>query len=137
MLPESNAYVKSYDGQTKWMYFLIVDDDFLEKCNTIWDKLRDDIKKEFDCESVYNKEFLKTKIKSHCDEVTDFNDKGIVKVDSNHTCAAVISLDSALMKDEHYYPQVFLKECKYIQKKVVRCIMSLISQIKNRLKLSG
>ena len=66
--------------------------------------------------------------------MTDFNDKGIVKVESNHTCSAVISLDSALMKDEHYYPQVFLKECKYIQKKVVRCIMSLISQIKNRLK---
>ena len=137
MLPESNAYVKSYDGQTKWMHFLIADDDFLEKCNIIWDKVRDNIKKEFDCQPVYNKEFLKTKIKSHCDEVTDFNDKGIVKVDSNHTCAAVISLDSALMKDEHYYPQVFLKECKYIQKKVVRCIMSLISQIKNRLKLSG
>ena len=107
------------------------------KCNTIWDKVRDDIKNEFDCEPVYNKEFLKTKIKSHCDEVTDFIDKGIVKVDSNHTCSAVISLDSALMKDEHYYPQVFLKECQYIQKKVVRCIMSLMSQIKNRLKLSG
>ena len=68
MLPESNAYVKSYDGQTKWMHFLIFDDDFLEKCNTIWDKVRDNIKKEFDCQPVYNKEFLKTKIKSHCDD---------------------------------------------------------------------
>ena len=27
MLPKMNAYVKSYDGQTKWMYFLIEDDD--------------------------------------------------------------------------------------------------------------
>ena len=23
MLPKTNAYVKGYDGQTKWMYFLI------------------------------------------------------------------------------------------------------------------
>ena len=27
----------SYDGQTKWMYFLIEDDNLLEKYNTIWD----------------------------------------------------------------------------------------------------
>ena len=67
---------------------------------------------------MYNKEFLKTKIKSHGDEITDFSDKEIPKVDSNHTCLAVISLDSALKKDDNYYPQVFLKERKYIEKKV-------------------
>ena len=27
MFPKASAYVKSYDGQTKWMYFLIEDDD--------------------------------------------------------------------------------------------------------------
>ena len=37
----------------------------------------DDIKKEFDSEPVYNKNFLKAKIKSHCDEVTDFYAKKI------------------------------------------------------------
>ena len=36
MLPKTRAYVKSYDGQTKWMYFLIKDDGLLEKCNSIW-----------------------------------------------------------------------------------------------------
>ena len=39
MLPKTSAHVRSYDGQTKWMYFLIEDDDLLEKCNTIWDKI--------------------------------------------------------------------------------------------------
>ena len=43
-------------------------------------------------------------------------------VDSNQTCLAIISLDSALKKDENYYPQVFLNKCKYIGKKVVRHI---------------
>ena len=28
---KASAYVKSYDGQTKWMYFLIEDYDLLEK----------------------------------------------------------------------------------------------------------
>ena len=32
-------------------------------------------KKEFDSETVHNKEFLKTKIKSHGDEVIDFYEK--------------------------------------------------------------
>ena len=66
MLPTTSAYVKSYDGQTKWMFFLIDDDDLLEKYNTIWDKNK------FDSEPVYNKEFLKTKIKSHGYGITDF-----------------------------------------------------------------
>ena len=74
MLPKTSAYVKSYDGQTKWMYFLIEDDDLLRKYNTIWDKVSADIKKGSDSEPVYNKEFLKTKIKSHGNEVTYFYD---------------------------------------------------------------
>ena len=36
MLPKRSPYVKSYDGQTKWMQLLIEDDDLLEKYNTIW-----------------------------------------------------------------------------------------------------
>ena len=74
MLPKTNAYVKIYDGQTKWMYFLVEDDDLLKECNTIWEKITADIKK-IDSEPVYNKEYLKTKIKSKGDEVTDFCDK--------------------------------------------------------------
>ena len=72
---------------------------------------------------------MKTKIKSYGDEVTDFYDKRISKVDSNHTCLAVISLDSALKKDDNYYRQVFLKECKYIEKKVIRHINDNFSHL--------
>ena len=72
MLPKTSAYVKSYDGQNKWIYFLIEDDEFLEKYNTVWDNVSADIKMEFDSEPVYDKNYLKTKIKYHGDEVTDF-----------------------------------------------------------------
>ena len=99
--------------------FLIEDNDLLEKYNTIWDKVSADIKKEFDRKPVYNKIFWKTKIKSHGNKVTDFYDKKFPKLDSNCTCLAVISSDSALKKDDNYSPQVFLKECKYIEKKVL------------------
>ena len=41
-----SAYVKIFDGKTKWIYVLFEDDDWLEKYNTIWDKVSADIKKE-------------------------------------------------------------------------------------------
>ena len=113
MLPKTS--VKSYDGQSKWMHFCIENGDLLEKYYTICDKVRADIKKEFDSEPVYNKIFSKTKIKSCCDEVTDFYDKEIPKVDTDYTCLVRISLGYALKQDENYYLQVFLKECKYIK----------------------
>ena len=78
MLPQSSAYVESCDRQTKGIYFLIENNDFLEKYNTIWDKV------------------------------------------SAHTCLTVISLDSAFKKDGNYHAQVLVKECKYIEKKVIR-----------------
>ena len=70
MLPITSPYVKNYDRQTKWKHFLIEDDGLLKKYNTIWDKVSADIKKEFDSKPVYNKNYLKTKIKSHGDEAT-------------------------------------------------------------------
>ena len=59
MLPKTSAYIKCYAGKTKWMYFLINNDDLLEKYNTVWDKVKADVRKEFDSEPVYNKIFWK------------------------------------------------------------------------------
>ena len=85
MFPKTSAYVKCYDGQIKWMYFLI--------------KLALIYKKEFDSQLVYNEKFLKTKVKSHGDEITDFYDKKIPKIDSNHICLTVITLDLLSKKE--------------------------------------
>ena len=88
------------------MYFLIEDDDSLEKQNTFRDKVSVDTRKQFDSDLVYNENYLNTEIKS-CHEITDFYDKKIPKLDSNLTCLAVISLDSTLRKDDKYHLQVF------------------------------
>ena len=44
MLPKTSAYVNYYDGQTKWMHFLIEDHNLLKIYNTDWNKVRADIK---------------------------------------------------------------------------------------------
>ena len=80
------------------MYFLIEDIDLLGKYNTIYNKVSADIKKETDSEPIYKKLILKTKVKSHRDEVEDFYKKEIPSVDSNRTCLAVISFYSSIRK---------------------------------------
>ena len=46
--------------------FFIEDDGWLEKYNTFWNKVTADLKKEFDSEPVYNKDFLKTNKQIKC-----------------------------------------------------------------------
>ena len=55
MLPKTSAYVKSCDGQSKWMYFLIEDDELIEKYSAIQYKSSGNSKKEFDSRPVHNK----------------------------------------------------------------------------------
>ena len=45
MLHNTNACVKSYDEQSKWICFLIEGNELLEKYKTFWDKISADIKK--------------------------------------------------------------------------------------------
>ena len=59
------------------------------------------IEKRISYKPVYNREHLKTKINSHGDEVTYLYKKIFPKVDSNHTFLAVITLDTALKKDQN------------------------------------
>ena len=40
------------------MYYLIEDDELLEKYNYVWNKVIDSIKKELNSKPIYNKNFL-------------------------------------------------------------------------------
>ena len=74
------------------------------------------MKKEFDSEPILNKFFWENKINSYGDKATYFRDQEIPEVWSNYACLSVILIDFVFKKDESYYSQVFLKECKYIEK---------------------
>ena len=60
--------------------------------------------------------FLKTKIGSDGDEATDLHAIKILEAGYNYICWSVIFINSVLNIDENYYPQVFLKKFKYIEK---------------------
>ena len=49
------------------------------------------------------KKTFENQVKSYSDKTTHFHDKEILKVDSNHTCLAVISLDYSSNWLGNYY----------------------------------
>ena len=97
------------------MNILVKDDNLLKKYNDICNKVSNRMKNELDCESIYNKNFLKTKIRSN-GEAIGFHTIKIPEAVFDYICWLMILINSVLKKDENYYPQVFLKECKYIEK---------------------
>ena len=57
-----SAYRRDFD-ETKHMSFLIKNDKLLEKYTEICEKVKSNLKKEFDSELVYNEKYVKAKIK--------------------------------------------------------------------------
>ena len=112
-----SAYRRHFD-ETKYMSFLINDDELLEKYNNIWEKVKNDIKKEFDSEPVYNKKYLKAKIKSYNGkDNTSFNNNKISKEGSQFISSSVILIDSVFRTGKNYCARVFLKNVNLLLKK--------------------
>ena len=112
-----SVYRRHFD-ETKYMSFLINDDELLEKYNNIWEKVKNDIKKEFDSEPVYNKKYLKAKIKSYNGkDNTSFNNNKISKEGSQFISSSVILIDSVFRTGKNYYARVFLKNVNLLLKK--------------------
>ena len=59
-----SAYRNDFDA-TKYMTFLITDDQLLKNIMRLKEKVKNIIKKELESQPVYNEKYLKTKIKSH------------------------------------------------------------------------
>ena len=122
------AYRKDFD-ETKYVSFLIKDDELLEKYNELWENVKNIIKKEFDSEPVYNEKYLKAKIKFYNGKInTNFHNNKIPKEGSQFICLPLILIDSVFRTGNNYYPQVFLEECKYVitEKKVPKYIIDNI-----------
>ena len=102
-----SPYRKDFD-ETKYVSFLIKDDELLEKYNKIWEKVKNSLKKEFDSEPVFNEKYLKAKMKYYIGKIsTSFHDNKIAKGGFQFICLLVILIDSFFRTDKNYYPQVF------------------------------
>ena len=99
------------------MSYLIKDDELLKQHNKIWKNVKNTICKEFDSDPVYNKKYLKAKIKSYNGKInTNFHNDKIPKEGSQCICLSVILINSVFRTSKNYYPEMFLEECKYVVK---------------------
>ena len=105
-----------YNEETKYLSFLIKDDRkhnnndimMLEKYNKFWDKVRYTIRIGFRSQPVYNKKYLKTKVKSYEAKTnTNFHNDKKSKESFHCICLSVILIDSVFRIGKTYYPQVF------------------------------
>ena len=60
-------------GESKYISFLIKDDELLEKYNEIQKKVKNSLKEELDSKPIYNEKYLKAKIKSYYGKINPNN----------------------------------------------------------------
>ena len=111
-LPRISAYRRDFD-KTICMTLLIKDVKILKKYNEIWQKVTKIIYKEVDSNPVYNEKYIETKIKVYVKKVnTNFHGNKIPIESLECVCLSLILLDAVYRKNNKYFPQVFLEECK-------------------------
>ena len=102
--PKTSTFRRDFD-ETKYISFLIKDDELFEKYNEIREKVENSLKKEFDSEPVYNEKYLKTKTKSYIGKInTNFHNNKIPGEGSQFISLSVISIDSGFRTGKNYYP---------------------------------
>ena len=95
-------------------FFLVYDQEVLNKYNKILDKIKDSFGKRLDSEPVYNDKYIKSEISLYS---INFYDTKMLIENKRYICLFVILLDSTFANlHKEYYSQIFLKECKYTVK---------------------
>ena len=114
-----NGYKKYFENGRKNLSFLIKNDEVWEKFEDIWDVIKNKLGIKFHSEPIYEKKYLKAKIRKFDDDIkTNFLGNGLPKENMYYTCIACITIDSVIRMNKKNYPQVYLEECKYKIKKI-------------------
>ena len=121
----SNEWIHNYFRGKKGgknMFFMVKDDNVLDKYNKIWDKIKEKLNIKFHSMPVYDETYIKAKVREFDGKIkTNFLGNEVPKENMHYTCIACITIDSVMRMDKKNYPQVYLEECKYRVKKY-RCL---------------
>ena len=119
ILPQMSGYIKYFENGSKNMSFFIKDDKVWDKCDKIWDVIKNKLNIKFYSEPVYEYKYLKAKVREFDSVIkTNFLGNNIPKENMHYTCIACITIDSVMRIDKKNHPQVYLEECKYRVKKI-------------------
>ena len=101
------------------MSVITKDDDVLDKCNKIWDKIKETLNIKFQSMPVYDEQYIKAKVTEFNGVIkTNFLSDEVPKENKHYTCIACITIDSVLRMEKKNYPEVYLEEFKNKTKKI-------------------
>ena len=63
ILPQMSGYIEYFENGGKNMSFVIKDDDVLDKCNEIWNKIKKTLSIKFHNMPIYDKKYIKAKVR--------------------------------------------------------------------------
>ena len=111
-------YIKHFENGSENMSFLIRDDEMWDKCDKIWDAIKNKLGTKVHSQPVYESRYLKAKVREFNGVIkTNFLGNDMPKENMHYTCIACITIDSVMRIDKKNHPQVYLEECKYRAKK--------------------
>ena len=120
ILPQMIGYIKYFENGKRNMFFVIKDDDLLDKYIKIWDKIKETLSIKFHSMPVYDEKYIKAKVREFNGVIkTNFLGDKIPRESMHYTCIACITIDSVLTMEKKNYRQVYLEQCKYRMKKTI------------------
>ena len=118
ILLQMTGYKKYFENAGENMSFVIKDNDVLDKCNEIWNKIKETLSIKFHSMPVYDEKYIKAKVREFNGVIkTNFLGDEVPKENEHYTCIACITIDSVMRMEKKNYLQVYLEECKYRMKK--------------------
>ena len=118
ILPQMSGFIKYFEDGGGNMSFMIKNDGVLDKYDEIWGKIKDKINIKFHSMPVYDKKYIKAKVREFNGVIkTNFLSDEVPKENEHYTCIACITIDSVMRMEKKNYLQVYLRECKYRVKK--------------------
>ena len=101
ILPQMSGYIKYFEKGGKNMSFLIKDDEMWGKYEQIWDVIKNKLGIKFHSEPVYDKTYIKSKVREFDSKIeTNFWGNEVPKDNMHYTCIACITIDSVMRIDK-------------------------------------
>ena len=114
-----SGYIKYSENRGKNIYFMVKNDDVLDKYNEIWNKIKKILSIKFHSMPVSDERYIKAKVTEFNGVIkTNFLGDEIPKGNVHYACIAGVTIDSVMRMEKKNYRQVYLEECKYKIKKI-------------------
>ena len=96
-----SGYTQYFENGDKNIFFVIKDDDMLDKYNEIWNKIKEKLNIKSDSMPVYDEKYMKAKVRKFNDMIkTNFLGDKIRKESIDYICIACITIDFVMRMEK-------------------------------------